>query len=450
MKDALANVDRFLKGEEWVLGPQAGRPEVDRGAVARELRARYEADYVDHWRQYLRGGRVVGYGGLKDASQKLAVLSGPQSPLLAMLAIASRNTGVDSTSAIARAFQPVHAVTPPNVVDKYVSDANMPYAQALAGLAAAVDAAANAPPGSGESAAQAAAGSASQARLAVNQVAIAFAVDTVAHVEGTVQQLLTAPITSVEPFLKNVGAGEVNGAGARFCSAYDKVLAKFPFNPNATTEASLDEVSGLLKPGTGLLWQFYDEVLQKLLAKQGQQVVPRPGSAVTPNPQFVTFFNRASALSAAFYGAGDDPRLMFSMRPALSDAIPIVTIGIDEQVARFTRQGNDPSPFLWQAKQAHSARMAGQFGGSEVNFLGPYSGPWAIFKLFYRAERFVPAAGGGGAYVVEWPIRTQGQQLTLADGSPLRITVELNLGSQPPVLQRGYFDGLRCVGRVVR
>lgn len=447
MKDALANVDRFLKGEEWVLGPQAGRGEVDRALVARELRARYEADYLEQWRRYLKSGTVVRYNGLKDAAQKLQVLSGPQSPLLAMLSIAAQNTAVDSTSVITRAFQPVQTVTPGTVTDRYVSDGNAPYVQALAGLAAAVDGAANAPTGTGEGAAQAAAGSASQAKLAVNQLAVGFTIDTAAHVEGTVLQLLMAPITSVEGYLKNVGAGELNQAGARFCSAYTKVFNKYPFNPNATVEATLDEVSGLLKPGSGLMWQFYDEVLQKMLARQGQQVVPRPGSPVRPNPAFVAFFNNASVLSNTLF-AGDDPRLSFSLRPLLSDAIPSVTVAIDDQAPRFTRASNDPSPFQWQASRARSARLAGQFGGSEVNFLGPYNGTWALFKLFHRADSW--SGGSGGAYTVEWAIKTQGQQMTLADGSPLKLTVELNLGNQPPVLRRGYFDNLRCVSNIAQ
>ena len=34
-----------------------------------------------------------------------------------------------------------------------------------------------------------------------------------------------------------------------------------------------------------------------------------------------------------------------------------------------------------------SARLGGQFGPSDVTFLGPYQGPWAIFRLFHQAER---------------------------------------------------------------
>ncbi|HEU4628703.1 MAG TPA: ImcF-related family protein [Gemmatimonadaceae bacterium] len=449
MQDALKNVDRFLKGEEWVLGPDATAPTVDRRELAAQLRARYEADYVRHWREYLRAGRVARYANLKDAAQKLQALSGPQSPLLAMLALASRNTAVDSAGAVTRAFQPVHAVLPPAVTDKYVSEANAPYVQALAALGAAVDQAAAAPPGQGEAAAQQAAGSASQAKLAVNQVAQGFNVDTAGHVEAIVQQLLSEPIVAVEPYLRNVGSGELNAAGARFCASFGTLMGKYPFDPNAATEATVDEVAGMFKPGTGLMWTFYDEVLQKVLARQGNQVVPRPGAPMAPNAAFVGFFNRAALLSAALFPDGsEDPRFSFALRPVLSEAIPGVTVAVDNQVARFTRTANDLTPFQWQASTARSARLAGQLGGAEVNFLGPYNGPWALFKLFHRADRW---QGANGTYTVEWtPRMSGGQPMTLADGTPVRVVVELRLPGVPPVLQRGWFDGLRCVSRVAQ
>lgn len=40
--------------------------------------------------------------------------------------------------------------------------------------------------------------------------------------------------------------------------------------------------------------------------------------------------------------------------------------------------------------------------------------------------------------------------MTLADGSPVKLTVEINLGNQPPIFQRGYFNDMRCVPTVAR
>jgi type VI secretion system protein ImpL len=280
-------------------------------------------------------------------------------------------------------------------------------------------------------------------------VAQGFNVDTAAHVEATVQRLLGAPILAVEPLLRGAGTAELNVAGARFCTSFGAVMSKFPFNASAATDATVDEVAGMFKPGSGLLWQYYDGVLQPVLARQGTQVVARPGGTVAPNPAFVSFFNRAAAFSAMMFRDGsEDPRMTFALRPVLSDAIPGMTVALDGQVARFTRSANDMTPFQWQAAQSRSARLAGQLGGgTEVGLLGPYNGPWAIFRLFHGADRW---SGSGGTYTVEWTPRVSGQAMTLASGAPVKVIVELNLGGLPPVLQRGWFDGMRCVGRVAQ
>ena len=46
-------------------------------------------------------------------------------------------------------------------------------------------------------------------------------------------------------------------------------VAKYPFNPTATVEATAAEVNGLLRKPDGALWVFYNQSLQKLVVKQG-------------------------------------------------------------------------------------------------------------------------------------------------------------------------------------
>src|ERR1035437_2712064 len=111
MKDAIAHVDRYANGEQWVLGDQ-GAATIDRAALSASLRDRYYSDFVKQWRTYIKSASVVRYAGLKDATTKLAQLSGNQSPLLELFALASTNTAVDDP-ALAKVFQPVQSVVPP-------------------------------------------------------------------------------------------------------------------------------------------------------------------------------------------------------------------------------------------------------------------------------------------------------------------------------------------------
>src|SRR5664280_2005742 len=81
MKDAIAHVDRYANGEQWVLGDQ-GAATIDRGALSASLRDRYSSDFVKQWRTYIKSASVVRYAGMKDATTRLAQHSADQSPLL--------------------------------------------------------------------------------------------------------------------------------------------------------------------------------------------------------------------------------------------------------------------------------------------------------------------------------------------------------------------------------
>ena len=111
-RDAFKNLPKYFSGEEWVLGPKTGQ-NVDTTKVGQDLQARYQQDYINQWRAFLKNANVVHYNSLADASQKLVKTSSNQSPLLALFCVAAQNTSVDQPD-ISKAFQPVQAVVPPN------------------------------------------------------------------------------------------------------------------------------------------------------------------------------------------------------------------------------------------------------------------------------------------------------------------------------------------------
>src|SRR5438093_1453381 len=87
------------------------------------------------------------------------------------------------------------------------------------------------------------------------------------------------------------------------------VMAKYPFNPEGKTEATVGDVNRLFRNPDGELWGFYNDSLKKLLPKQGGQYVPAPGSTITLTPQFVNYFNSVAAFAEALYANGaQDPR----------------------------------------------------------------------------------------------------------------------------------------------
>lgn len=436
MQASFGKIDEFFRSEDWVIGEQAAMQQ-DQLRLAQDLRAMYISEYVDHWRQYLSASSVVRFANSRDASQKLAQLSGNESPLLQLFALASQNTAVDSLT-VSKAFQPLHVITPPDITDKYVGESNQAYMNGLAELSASVEQVAAARGDAATAASNQALSTASNAKVAITQVAQNFSIEPEARTVGSaVQALMRAPITNAEGLLRTRGTSELNQRARTFCRSFGPLTANFPFNPNTTTEADVGQMSQMLQPNNSALWTFYDEVIQSFLVRQGNEFVVRPGASVNPRREFVTFFNRAAAISEALWqGDIQEPRLQFTFRPRLSDEITDVTFSVDGQTRQFTRTSSATWRYVWRGGSAREVRLTAHIRGSDHNLV--FEGPWAIFKLFHRATWETE----GGRYIVRWEMPTQ--------GDPVTLEAELNLAGAPPLLQRDYLAGAACVNRITR
>src|SRR6185437_1606872 len=296
-----------------------------------QLQTRYTTDFTAQWREFLHAATVVRYRSLADAATKLQLLSNPNSPLLALLYVASYNTAVANPN-LAKEFQPTQAVVAPTSLDKYMGPGNQSYIGGLLGLQAAVAQVAQTPAAANDPNAVAPIITAStSAHTAASQTAQAFTLDPTGHVDQTVLALLQSPINFVDQVVRGRGPAQANAAGASFCSAFNPLMAKFPFSPNSPQEAGPSEVAALLQPGSGSLWQLYDSTLKTLLVHAGTQYVAAPNAPMKINPDYVHFFNRAAALSSALYPPPGAAGLTFTTRVLPSKGIQSVTVGIDSQ-----------------------------------------------------------------------------------------------------------------------
>jgi type VI secretion system protein ImpL len=432
----LTDVDALFAGERWVVGDQAPAG-VDRQALAGQLRGMYVDDYIRHWGEFLRQGAVQPFQGPADAARKLDRLSEPESPLLQMLAVASNHTAVDS--AVAAAFQPLHEVVTPDA-DRYIGGGNEAYMGALLELALSFDQLASAAGPAREAAESQASGNAESANRAIRQLAQLFSVDGEARRTGeTVRRLLEAPVTQSEGLLRQMPAAELAGRGRAFCSEYNRVAAKYPFNGRATVEAGLDEVAAMFEPGRSALWSFYDEDLANLLVPRGTGYAASPGAQPRPTPPFVEFFNHAAAISRGFFGTrGTRPEIPFGLRMHTTGEIEEVVVTIEGTTHRFTRRATASRTFVWTGGAGSSARIAVVIGGAEIVVSEPPRGPWAVFRLFREAQ-WEPAGRDG--YTARW--RVPGRDATL------RSDVLFDEG-RPPVLRAGTLDGPACVSQIAR
>jgi type VI secretion system protein ImpL len=437
MNDNFGRADQFFSGEKWVLGDQSG-PSVDAARLAGELKARYSDDFKTQWTNYVRTARVLGYGSLQDAAQKLRAHSSNTAPLLELSSLASRNTAVPDASQ-AGLFQPVQSVTPPENTDRFVAPSNQNYVSALAQLQSQIESIAGT--GLNDAAAAQALQTAMQAKATVNQMAQAFRIDS--PIQQMVQKLLTDPITYAEGLLKGASAAELNAGGKGVCNQINPILAKYPFKPNNPVEATLPEVDTVFKPKEGAVWQFVDtKLVPKYLARQGSQYVPIPGT-VTIQPAFLNWINRAAAFSdVAFAGGAADPHLNYTIRPVLSPDMEKVALVIDGQNATFTGAAAAPKAFVWPGS-AQGVQVTVTFQGGFQSAYPSLSGLWSVFKWMGEANR-------RNGSVVEWDF-TAGTpprpQRNPATGQP--ITIKFDVVANPPIFNAGYF-AFSCVSEVAR
>ncbi|HEX4030070.1 MAG TPA: ImcF-related family protein [Terracidiphilus sp.] len=437
MQDAIAHPDRYFSGEVWVLGNLAP-PSLDRASVTQQLTTRYVTDFQTEWRNFLHAAQVVKYSSLGDAAAKLQLLSNPNSPLLALFFTVSQNTAVANPD-IAKEFQPAQALVAPGNPDKFVGPGNTSYMNGLIALQASVQQVASTPgpPSQDPSVVAPITNASTAAHAAATQSAQAFNIDQQGHVDQTALALMQDPINSVDAVVRGRGSAQANAGGAGFCSAFNQMTSKFPFNPNATTEANASDLTTLLQPGSGALWQFYNASLKQVIVPQGTTYVAAPNAPVKVNPEFLRFFNRVAAFSNGLYAPGSQG-LSFNVHIMHSTGIQSVSFQLDAQ----SLSGSDVSKqFTWSPTASQHAELSASYGSANLPLL-QFNGPWSVFHLFAKGR----VAGSGAIEKLDFPLETSNTPIVV-NGTPLVVHIELS-GPNAGLLVPGGLSGMRCVSTV--
>jgi len=430
MQKAFKDPTPYYNTERWVIGDQSTTT-LDAAAIA-QLRTRYQNEYIQHWREFIRKGSVLPYAHLRDANDKLKLLESSQSPLLQLFSLVSKNTAVGVPD-VENAFHASLALVPPPA-DILAVPTNQPYLSGLGALQNAIDPYANQAPND-----------AAVTQIVTQEQSAKGKVTDLAQVFGndaelaTVRQLLEAPITNVDQALRRTGGDALNGAGKTFCTQYQALMRKYPFNPTSTDIAELVEMNNIFKPKDGELWKFYDAHLKNILPRQGNRFGLVPPAGFTINSRFVTFFEHAADFSLTLYHDSPDPSLEFSLRPT-SPNLQSVTLSIEG--ASFEFPGNAPTPrkFKWPGA-VHEVKLSAKMKDGGEFASPPYQGPWAVLAFFYDTENW---RATGAITSMEWKLRG-GREGRVINS----IQFELDMNGAPPIFQRGYLSGA-CVAEVAR
>lgn len=442
-KDGYIFMDQLIRnanfeGEKWVLGPERGtRP--DKAALMAGVRDRYIKDYIANWRAVLKASSVNKYKDLRDASAKLQKLTGNQAPLLNLMWWASNNTNV-GVQAISDAFKSVQMVEPPSNVPQFVVDPVRPYNSGLQGLQAQVDQAANMPavdPPTERSVRD----SANSAKLTTRGLTSSFPVDPEAKIQETVETLLLQPITYTEAMIKGKGSGEVNAAAGAFCNGFRVLTNKFPFNPTATPEVTLQELADFMRPKDGKLWVLYESNVKNFVQCNAMgDCVANPASPAPVNPAFIRFFSQAVKFSKALYGeSGAEPNFNYTLRPK-GPQVGSFIFKINDQSSTIPSGGQ--KSFVWPGPGNRSIRVslvrAGESSPLEV---WTYDGLWSVFRYFADADHT-----GGAGNVFSFTPRVG------KNANPIQsLAFDLTVDSQgPAVFSKDFLSGLKCVGTVAQ
>ncbi len=438
MQKALQNPEKF-KGEEWVLCSTStpcldatSAANLSAGSLRETLSNRYNADYLKHWRAFLRTGHVVGYGNLPEAYRRLSKLVANDSPLLQLLWLAKENTAVDIPD-LKTPFDAVQTIGRDSTLERLVGSGNQDYMGALTGLQNSVQTVVSTPngfsdPGMLGQIQQAASG----ASGTVKRIEQRFSVDTQGgpdRVDKNVSRLLEEPIDYANDAAKRAG-----GAGAEsVCATVNMVTSKKPFNLRSNQQATLQEVQDLFRP-QGTLWTSVQSKLGTAVQRQGSNWV-NVGSA--PQSQgFLNFLNRAQQFTDTLFPNGSPGIHLTYTLHAVSLGIIRPNLVIDGVSLSPT---GAPQQFVWQGGE--SSITLGIANGPNA---APFRGPWALFEFFGSASKWT----GDNPATLDYSVRSAFEIGNRPAGSDDKTFVEFQLNTHgAQVFRKEFLAGLHCSAR---
>ena len=425
MNKLLADKGEYAGGAEWVLGEQT-LSNKDQSGLAQKLTAKYAADFVKQWRNFLKGASVIRYKNLQDAADKLNTLSVGQSPLLALFALVSENTNVAAAEA-RQPFDSARKVIPPEKMNPLIGDTNRGYMTALTTLQVSIDAASKGDVGeNGDPTSQA---NATAARIAARSLAQTFGNDT-EQLEAKSEKLLLDPILNAEEFVRPRTKEALIAKGQQFCAEYRKVMSKLPFSVKGPGAASVEEINKLFRKPDGALWVFYESALQKYMTKNGATYMANSVAPVAVAPAFIGFFNKTAAMAESMYPAGSqDPKIYYMLKQ-----IPTETAAV-----KLRLDGGGEGERFWEVSGAHEAQGTVKVASyGELPFVSE-KGLWSVFQFIGSAEVWSPI---GSTWQLEWPVdlTVSGRRTNVG-----RVRYTLDLGRNSSISPKGQSAAGGCM-----
>lgn len=403
---------KLVEEEAWVLGTARTSGSRDPIGVAREVRRLYLNDYADQWRKLLDDISIVRSPSLAQSIQVARVLSGADSPLPKLMRAiahettltppeAEKSTVDKATEKLASAKQELGKVlgigagggaTPAGAGDRaesLVDDRFVQIRQLVAGdgKSAPIDAATQL-------------FNDIYVQLSATETAIKDKVappptDAAAKVKaegarmpepirGMLQQLSSGSTSQSLAATRENLSSAVEAQVGQFC--HMATDGRYPFVRGSGRDVTREDFARLFAPG-GLMDDFFQKNLAAVV-----DTSTRPWSFKKVQEQSLggsgnlAQFQRAATIRDVFFRSGGTVRLDF--KPIEMDpAITQFTLDVDGQLVKYAHGPQQPQSIQWPgSKGGLSARVQitppGPSGASGQST----EGPWALFRLFDRAQ----------------------------------------------------------------
>jgi type VI secretion system protein ImpL len=376
----------------------------------------------------MKKAAFISFKNFPEAGTKLGALDSNTSALLELFSLISTNTAVSDT-AISSAFQAPQAVVAPtsSVDGRLIGSANNAYIQALQALEGSIKNLTASPTGANDPAAAGPVASAAiNAEGAAENLRNGFLPDPSGGMDRISFALLEDPIESAKGLASNFGAVAAGGGAKTFCAQIGPVLSKFPFNPDATTDATPDEAAQVFAPTTGAFAQFANSAaIKALVMQQGNTFIKAPTATGTLNGSFLSFMNSAQRISSTLFPSGNQPQLDFTLTEVKSPGSPDAVVNIDNQ--QITTAGQKLN-FHWVSSPSGHYSLSNP-GNTRTST--PSS--WSAFHLALGAAHVPP-----DRLKIDLQTNNQSNGVILLDVS----------GPGAPLLNRDFMKGFHCVSQV--
>jgi len=410
-------VDQFAK-DDWVFGATK-IDDLQKARLTQQVLALYEQDYIKAWDGLLADLELQPVASIQDASAIAAKLSGPSSPLKALL-----NTVRENTSDMLKA-------PPQSGEDKALAGAQQA-AEKKAAQKLTQNALARALASSGGGAAAAPAelpGAAISAHFATLDQLSAGAPGA-APIDQTLQALdqlsktlltmtdfsnaagqpnpqlllaqqqasqLPAPVSGWVASLTGksaslVASGTKGALGDQFQQAVGKdcasfVRGRYPFAPDSRTDIPLQNFGELFGNG-GSFDSFNKQTLSKLVDASGRnwQWKTGPGAVAGP-PGILAQAQMADDIRQMYFRNGNLPEVDFTVQaPLLDSGIGKLEFDVDGQKFTYQPGGATSMAMKWPGPQPGHVTISAWDSSGTLLSTFDYQGDWAFFRALQAAH----------------------------------------------------------------